>query len=79
MGQLLVRDVPEETIAALKERAKENGRSAEAEHRALLQQALKPQIAEQWKEIDRLRNELAESGRTFADSTEFIRRDRDSR
>jgi antitoxin FitA len=78
MAQLLVREIPEETVSALKKRAKKNGRSAEAEHRAILQDALKPQV-DHWKEIDRLRNELAESGRTFADSTEFIRRDRDTR
>ena len=78
MPQLLVRDIPEETVAALKKRAKEHGRSAEAEHRAILQDALKPKV-DHWKEIDRLRHELAESGRTFADSTESIRRDRDTR
>jgi plasmid stability protein len=78
MAQLLVREIPEETVSALKKRAKKNGRSAEAEHRAILQDALKPRV-DHWKEIDRLRNELAESGRTFTDSTEFIRRDRDTR
>jgi antitoxin FitA len=79
MAQLLVREIPEETVAALKKRAKKNGRSAEAEHRAILQDALKPAGEDKWKEIDRLRNELAESGRTFTDSTEFIRHDRDTR
>jgi plasmid stability protein len=78
MAQLLVREIPQETVSALKKRAKKNGRSAEAEHRAILQDALKPKV-DHWKEIDRLRNELAESGRTFTDSTEFIRRDRDTR
>jgi plasmid stability protein len=78
MAQLLVREIPEETVSALKKRAKKNGRSAEAEHRAILQDVLKPRV-DHWKEIDRLRNELAESGRTFTDSTEFIRRDRDTR
>jgi plasmid stability protein len=78
MAQLLVREIPPETVSALKKRAKKNGRSAEAEHRAILQDALKPQV-DHWKEIDRLRNELAESGRAFTDSTEFIRHDRDTR
>jgi len=78
MAQLLVREIPQETVSALKKRAKKNGRSAEAEHRAILQDALKSKV-DHWKEIDRLRNELAESGRTFTDSTEFIRRDRDTR
>jgi plasmid stability protein len=78
MAQLLVREIPQETVSALKKRAKKNGRSAEAEHRAILQDALKPRV-DHWREIDRLRNELAESGRIFTDSTEFIRRDRDTR
>ncbi len=78
MSQLLVRDIPEETVTALKKRAKKNGRSAEAEHRAILQDALVTQV-DRWKELDRLRNELAESGRTFTDSTEFVRNDRDTR
>ena len=33
MGQLLVRGVPRDIIEALKRRAAEHGRSAEAEHR----------------------------------------------
>jgi plasmid stability protein len=78
MGQLLVRDVPEETIAALKERAKENGRSAEAEHRALLQENLKSKREKFWEEAAKLREELRARGLHF-DSAEIIRQDRDSR
>lgn len=40
MGQLLVRELEQEIIEALKKRAAERGRSAEAEHRAILEQAL---------------------------------------
>jgi plasmid stability protein len=79
MGQLLVRGVPDKVIAALKKRAKQRGRSAEAEHRAILEQAFKPSADDFWKEAYRIRAELQESGRTFTDSTEFIRQDRDRR
>jgi plasmid stability protein len=81
MAQLLVRDLKEETVAALKKRAKEHGRSAEAEHRAILEEVLaqKKKRDDFWAEADRLRKELEESGRTFTDSTELIRQDRDSR
>jgi plasmid stability protein len=79
MAQLLVRDIPDALVSELKKRAKKHGRSAEAEHRAILETALKPAADKIWKELDRLRNELAESGKTFTDSTEFIRRDRDTR
>ena len=40
MGQLIVRSLEDEVIEALKKRAKANGRSAEAEHREILRQAL---------------------------------------
>ncbi|QFU10374.1 hypothetical protein PARPLA_03291 [Rhodobacteraceae bacterium THAF1] len=40
MAQLTVRNVDEDIAAALKERARRAGRSAEAEHRRILQAAL---------------------------------------
>lgn len=42
MGQLIVRNVEEELIRALKIRAAEKRRSAEAEHREILREALAP-------------------------------------
>lgn len=36
MAQLIVRDVDEDIVAALKRRAASHGRSAEAEHRVIL-------------------------------------------
>lgn len=79
MAQLLVRDISDKVVAELKKRAKRNGRSAEAEHRAILQEVLAPRKDDFWKEVDRLRAELEESGRTFTNSTEILRRDRDTR
>ena len=40
MTRLLVRDLEPEVIKALKKRAAKHGRSAEAEHREILKQAL---------------------------------------
>lgn len=40
MAQLLVRGLSEETVNALRERAKAHGRSVEAEHRAILEEAV---------------------------------------
>lgn len=40
MAQLIVRNLPEEIVRALKLRAAENMRSAEEEHREILRQAL---------------------------------------
>ena len=41
MAQLLVRDVDETIVQALRERAARHGRSAEAEHREILANALR--------------------------------------
>ena len=40
MPELLVRDVPEDVVEALRRRAAEHGRSDEAEHRSILEEAL---------------------------------------
>ena len=40
MAQLVVRNLDDAIVAALKARASAHGRSAEAEHRAILQEAL---------------------------------------
>lgn len=41
MKQLIVRNVADEVVRALKRRAASHGRSAEAEHRAILSEALR--------------------------------------
>jgi antitoxin FitA len=40
VAQLIVRNLPEELVAALKRRAAQHSRSAEEEHREILQRAL---------------------------------------
>ncbi|MEJ1968347.1 MAG: hypothetical protein WDN03_06880 [Rhizomicrobium sp.] len=78
MAQLVLNDVPEETAAALEKRARANGRSAEAEHRAILEAALEPKEASDfWARAARLRKEL--EGRVLSDSTQLLRESRDSR
>lgn len=42
MGNLLVRNLSDDTIRRLKERAARHGRSVEAEHRAVLEEAMTP-------------------------------------
>ena len=74
MAQVLVRDVEPETVEKLKQRAGKNGRSLEAELRLILRQAA-DQSGDPWAEIERVRAAFA--GRTFSDSSEPIREDRD--
>ncbi|HEY3797929.1 MAG TPA: Arc family DNA-binding protein [Caulobacteraceae bacterium] len=75
MPQLLVRDVPRDVMEALKRQAAANGRSAEAEHRAILEGALKAGRAGFATRAASLR--AATAGRDLGHSAELIREDRD--
>ena len=75
---LHVRNVDEELALELKRRARENNRSAEAEHREILRRALAPRIDSEW---DRRAAALREAtkGKLRIPSEILIREDRDSR
>ena len=77
MPQLLVRDIPRDVVEALKRRAVDHGRSAEAEHRAILEQALGVGRDAFRIRAAALREET--TGRIFGDSATLIREDRDKR
>jgi plasmid stability protein len=77
MAQFLVRDVPEDIAIALKERAAKNGRSVEAEHRAILEQTLISGREDFWEKAAKLREKL--KGREFTPSEDLIREARDER
>ena len=77
MPQLLVRDVPQDVVEALKRRAAEHGRSAEAEHRIILEEALRPGRARFRERAAALREETR--GRISIPSEVLIRQDRDER
>lgn len=79
MAQFLLPDVPEDMVAALEKRAKAHGRSAEAELRAILEDAIKPKPGDFWSKAEAWQKKFAEEGRQFDDSAELIRRDRDER
>jgi plasmid stability protein len=74
MSQLLIHDVDEATLAQLRERAAQHGRSIESEAKEILAQALRSSGS--WARTNALREELARSGRPFPDSTALIREDR---
>jgi plasmid stability protein len=77
VAQLIVRDLDEEIVAALKARAAEHGRSAEAEHRRILEAALgRGQEASRFAAAAAALRERFRSG---LDSTEVIRAARDGR
>ena len=75
MAQVLVRDLDSNILDKLKRRAHQNHRSLEAELRLILQQAADSSPISIQAEIERVRALFA--GRTFSDSAELLREDRE--
>jgi len=73
MAQLTVRNVNEQVVRALKRRAADHGRSAEAEHRDILRKALLAGEESFAGRAKALRSRL----RSTVDSADLIRADRD--
>ena len=77
MGVLTVRGVDDELIRALRVRAATNGRPVEAEHLAILREALTPKADHVVELLRRRRESLA--GRNFSDNGDILRRQRAER
>jgi plasmid stability protein len=73
MTQLTVRNVSERVVRTLKQRAAVHGRSAEAEHREILREALLGREEDFATRAKALRRRL----RSTVDSSEVIRANRD--
>lgn len=70
MGQSLVRDLDDEVIRRLKRRAAAHGRSTEAEHRAILEEAVRLPAEPPAVVARRFLQEITDAG---PDSTEMVR------
>ncbi|HEY0832623.1 MAG TPA: hypothetical protein VGE72_01835 [Azospirillum sp.] len=82
MATLTVRGLDDDLVRKLRIRAAEHGRSAEAEHRAILRQALgegsgKPSRAESAQRLAAFQREIG--GRTAGSSSELLAWTRDER
>ena len=78
MAQILVRNLDEGVVKKLKERAKENGRSLQAEVTIILErEAEQPKLNLQ--ALRKVADDICSrfNGREFTDSAELIREDRD--
>ncbi|HZS84763.1 MAG TPA: hypothetical protein VFA50_17940 [Stellaceae bacterium] len=75
MTDLLIRDLGAELIERLKLRAKNHGRSLQAEVKAILQNNVPLSMAEARAQVERIRAEF--TGKKFSDSAELIREDRE--
>lgn len=78
MPDLLVRDVPPETVEALKRRAAEHRRSLQQELLGILESSAKESGAKSPAEVAAsIRAKLAATGRAFSDSAPSVREDRE--
>lgn len=78
MAQIIVRNLDDSVVNALKERAEHNNRSLEAEVRHILEQA-STQLSwdEAWDRIEAFRERMIKSGRKFSDTGDLLGRIRE--
>jgi plasmid stability protein len=74
VAQVLIRDLDARVVQKLKDRARERGRSLEAELRGILEQAAGSSLADAKTLAARLRRRLR--GRTHSDSAVLVAEDR---
>ncbi len=80
MAQVLVRDLPDEAVARLKEKAAEAGRSLEAELRGILNQAAQPSHEQRKREALEILRKIRAKSRPWQPgeptAADMIREDR---
>jgi plasmid stability protein len=75
MVQVLVRELDKQTIERLKQRARNHGRTLQAELKSILEGAVTVNASDVCAAAARFRERFA--GREFSDSADLIREDRD--
>jgi plasmid stability protein len=77
MAELVLTDVDDSVLQHLQERARSHGRTPAEEARVILVCALCGNRADPWSAVDAIYDRLDASGRTFSDSADPLREDRD--
>lgn len=77
MPSLVISEVADTLLIRLRELAAAHGRTPEDEAKAILEDQLQNQAAPIWTKVNAFRNQLAASKRSFGDSTELFREDRE--
>ncbi len=77
MAELVLTDVDEVLLHHLQERAARHGRTLDQEAKAILAESVGRERRAVWTPVDAIYERLAASGRTFGDSAELLRKDRD--
>jgi plasmid stability protein len=77
MSELVIANVDEMILHDLRERASRHGRTPAEEAKTILADALRGGRTEAWAPVDAIYQRLAASGRTFSDSANLLREDRE--
>jgi plasmid stability protein len=77
MPNILVRDLDKKTIDKLKRRAERHNTSLQAEAKTILEESSRMDWEEFKKRADAFREKMIKSGRTFSDTTDMVREDRE--
>ncbi|MCX7011133.1 MAG: hypothetical protein NTW86_00965 [Candidatus Sumerlaeota bacterium] len=76
MASTAIPNIKEDALIRLRERASAHARTPEAEAKAILEGALQATPAAVWDQVNAFRDRLADSDRSFTDSAELLREDR---
>jgi plasmid stability protein len=77
MAELMLEELTTDLLDRLKARAVRHGRTPAEEAKTILAEVVASERAYDWSAVDAIYNRLAASGRTFSDSAELLREDRD--
>ena len=77
MAELVLTHVNDVVLHRLEDRAKRHGRTPEQEADAILAEAMRRDGGNGWAAVDAVYHRLASTDRTFTDSADLLREDRD--
>jgi plasmid stability protein len=77
MPELILTDIDHGVLQDLQERAARHGRTPSDEAKVILAEALRGEGGDAWAHVDAIYHRLAASGRTFSDSADLLREDRE--
>lgn len=77
MAELLLTNVDNVVLGSLQARATRHGRTPAEEAKAILAEVLRSKQPNAWASVDEIYHRLESSGRSFSDSADLLREDRD--
>jgi hypothetical protein len=77
MAELILKDVDSVLLRELQELAERHGRTAAEQAKVILAGAVRGERGGDWAAVDAIYDRLAAAGKTFSDSADLLREDRD--